>query len=62
MSIDVQQRTRLDISMYLLSCYEDYSGDFIERVVTQDKKWVHHVDPESKKAEQTIEEPLLNPF
>ena len=34
--------TRFDISRYLLSCYEDDHGDFIKRVVTQDKTWVHH--------------------
>ena len=36
------------ISRYLLSCYEDDRGNFIERVVTQDETWVHHCDPESK--------------
>ena len=41
-----QKRTRLDISRYLLSRYEDDPGDFIERVVTQDDTWVHHFDPE----------------
>ena len=43
-----QKRTQLDISRYLLSCYEDDPGDFIEQVVTQDETWVHHFDPESK--------------
>ena len=45
---DDQKRTRLDISRYLLSRYEDDPGDFIERVVMQDEIWVHHFDPESK--------------
>ena len=31
-----QKRTTLDISRYLLSSYEDDTGDFIERVVTHD--------------------------
>ena len=39
---DDQKRTLLDISRYLLSCYEDDPGDFIEQVVSQDKTWVHH--------------------
>ena len=49
MLTDDQERTRVDISRYLLSRYEDDPGDFIERVVTQDETWVHHFNPESKK-------------
>jgi hypothetical protein len=45
---DDQKRTRLDISRYLLSRYED-EPDFIYRIVTQDETWVHHFNPESKK-------------
>ena len=44
----VMQSSRLDISKYLLSRYEDDPGNFIDRVVTQDETWVHHFDPESK--------------
>ena len=40
-----QKQSRLDISRYLLSRYEDDPGDSIERVVTQDETWVHHFDP-----------------
>ena len=43
-----QKRTQIDISRYFLSLYEDDPGDFIERVLTQGKTWVHHFDPESK--------------
>ena len=43
-----KKRSRLDISRYLLSRYEDIPGDFIDRVVTQDEIWVHRFDPESK--------------
>ena len=43
-----QKRTRLDTSRYLLSCYEDDPGDFIERVVTQDETRVDHFDPGSE--------------
>ena len=42
------KRTWLDISRHNLSCYEYDPSDFIERVVTQDEKWVHHFDPKSK--------------
>ena len=54
MLTDDQKRTRLDISMLLLSRYEDDPGDFIERFVTQDYIWVHYFDP-VKNAEQTME-------
>ena len=39
-------RKGLNISRYLLSHYEDYPGDFIEQVVTQDETCVHHFDPD----------------
>jgi hypothetical protein len=41
-------QTRLDISRYLLSQYED-EPDFVYWIVTQDETWVHHFVPESKK-------------
>ena len=37
MLTDDQKRNWLNISRYLLSCYEDDPGDFTERVVTQDE-------------------------
>ena len=57
-----QKRTWLDISRYLLSCYEDDHSDFIERVVTEDETWVHHFDPDSKMQNNngsTLAHPLL---
>ena len=39
---DDQKRSRLDISRYLLSRYEDDPSDSIDRVVTQEETWVHH--------------------
>ena len=48
MLTDGQERTRLDISRQLLSCYEYVPCDCIERFVNQDETWVHHFDPESK--------------
>ena len=54
---DDQKRSRLDISMYLLSRSEDDPGDFIDRVVTQDEAWVHHSDPESKMQSMQLKHP-----
>ena len=48
MLTDDQKRTPLDISMYLLSRYEDDTSDFIVQVVTQDETRVLHFDTESK--------------
>ena len=38
----------INISGYLLSRYEDNTGNFIEQFVTQNETWVHHLNPESK--------------
>ena len=48
MLTDDQNRSRLDISRFLLSRYEDDPDDFINQVVTQDETWVHHSNTESK--------------
>ena len=61
MLTDDQKRTRLNISRYLQSRYEDDSVDFIERVVTQDETWVHHFDTELKMQSKTMEVPWLTP-
>ena len=52
-----QKRTRLDISRYLLSCYEDDPSDFIERVEIQGETWVHNFDPESKMQSKQCKHP-----
>ena len=44
-----QKESRLDISKYLMSLYEDDPEDFMRRVVTKDESWVHHFDPEAKE-------------
>ena len=44
-----QKKSRLDISKYLLSLYEDDPEEFMYRVVTQDKTWGHHFHSEAKK-------------
>ena len=61
MLTDDQKRTQLDISRNLLSRYEDDPGDFIERVVTQDKTWVHHYDSESKMQSEQGKHPDAPP-
>ena len=48
MLTDDQKRTGLNISRYLLSLKEDDTGNFIERVVTQDKTSVHHSHSDSR--------------
>jgi hypothetical protein len=42
---DNRKGTRLDISRYFLSRYED-KPDFIHWIVTQDETWVPHFDIE----------------
>ena len=58
---DDQKRRWFEISLYLLSRYEDDPGDFIERVVTQDETWVHHFDPESKMQSKQWKHPCSPP-
>ena len=56
-------KSRLDISKYLLSLYEDDpSEEFMHRVVFKDKTWVHHFDPEAKKTEHAVEAFPAHPF
>ena len=55
-----QKRTQIDISVYLLSFYEDDPGDFIERVIIQDETWVHHIDT-VKNAEKQLKHPVSAP-
>ena len=45
---DDQKLTWLDISRYLLSRHKDDPGDFIDRVVTLDDTWVHHLTQSQK--------------
>ena len=57
MLIDDQKRTWLDISRYLLSCYEDDWSNFIKRFVSQDETWVNHFHPESKMQSKQLKHP-----
>ena len=54
-----QKKSRLDTSKYFLSLYEDDLEEFMRQAVTQDKSWIHHFDPEAKKAEYAMEAPWL---
>ena len=57
----IRKRTWLDISRYNLSCYEDFPGNLIKQVVTQDETWVHHFDPESRMQSKQWKHPSLPP-
>ena len=60
MLINDQKRTQLDIFLwYLLSHYEGYPGDFIERVATQDETWVHQSQNCRANNGITLTHPLL---
>ena len=61
MLADDQKQSRLDISRYLLSRYEDDPGDFIDRVVTQDETQVHHFEPELKMQSMQWKHPCSPP-
>ena len=61
MLTDDQESTWLDISRYLQSRYEDDPSAFIERAVTQDETWVHHLDPESKMQSKKWKHPGSSP-
>ena len=56
-----QKGSRLDISRYFLSRYENDPEEFIDQVVTQDETWVHHFDPESKKQSMQWKHPSSPP-
>ena len=62
MLTDDQKRTQLDISMYLLSRYEDDPSDFIERAVAQVETWVHHFDTGSKMQSKQWKHPGSPPL
>ena len=61
MLTDDGKSTRLDISRYLQSRYEDDPGDFIKRVVTQDEAWVHHCGTKSKVRGKQWKHPISSP-
>uniref|UniRef100_UPI00358E57AE histone-lysine N-methyltransferase SETMAR-like n=1 Tax=Myxine glutinosa TaxID=7769 RepID=UPI00358E57AE len=49
MPIVDQERARLDISRELLDRFHADPDDFLQRIVRQDKTWVHHFKPQTKK-------------
>ena len=44
-----QKKSRLAISKYPLSLYEDDPKEVMHRVVTQEETWVNHFVPEAKR-------------
>lgn len=49
MLTSILKADRVDITKKLLTFYERDLAEFCERVVTGDKTWLHHWDPESKQ-------------
>jgi hypothetical protein len=47
---DRQQMNRMDLSLQHLLRYADEGEDMLNRIVTGDESWVHHYQPESKRA------------
>jgi hypothetical protein len=43
------KNNRVVICQRLLDCYANKGEDFLKRIVTGDKTWVHHFAPESKR-------------
>ena len=60
MLTDDQKRTPIDMSRYLVSCYEDDPGDFIKPVVTLDETRVHHLT-QCQKCKANNGSTLVNP-
>ena len=42
------QKSKFDISEYLLSLYKDDPEEFMHMFVSQDETWFHHFDSETK--------------
>ena len=48
MLLNDQKKSRLGISEYLLSLYQDDAEEFMRRVLTQNEPWIHSFDTEAK--------------
>ena len=46
---DAHKQARLEACLKLLECHAD-DETFLKRIVTGDDTWVHHYEPESKRA------------
>ena len=57
-----RKRTRLNISRYLLSGYEDDPGDFLKQVLTKGETWIHHFDQSKKCRANNGITPATTPY
>ena len=47
---DFHQETRMAASLKFLMRYNEEGNDFLDRIITCDETWVHHINPETKRA------------
>ena len=47
--MDAHKQARLKAYLELLECHAGYET-FLKRIMTGDETWVHHYEPESKRA------------
>jgi DNA-binding Lrp family transcriptional regulator len=50
---EVHKATRMGLSLVHLTRYREEGVQFLQRIVTGDETWVHHVTPETKQASMT---------
>ena len=48
---------RMGLSLQHLQCYQDEGDDMLSRIVTGDESWVHHYEPETKRASMQWKHP-----
>jgi hypothetical protein len=47
----------MDLSLQRLLQYADEGEDMLNRIVTGDQSWMHHYEPESKRASMQWKQP-----
>ena len=55
----VHKQQRVEVATQFIRRYEE-DPSILERIVTGDKTWVHHYDPESKRQKHGMEASLLS--
>jgi hypothetical protein len=50
---------RMDLSLQYISRCADEGEDMLKRIVTGDESWMHHYQPESKRASMQWKHPSL---
>jgi hypothetical protein len=48
---------RMGLSLQQLQCYQDKGDDMLSRIVTGEEFWVHHYEPEMKRASMQRKKP-----